>query len=247
MRHHFPLGRLILIMALLIWPKAIVAMSTDTELLLIDDTLLKGQVMPAISDVIERNDSGPAKRLFREATLNQQFQLAVRSDDNGSRTIAQYLADNSEDLLNGKLPHEVLDDNGDAIRDIELIRRRQTEVVLSRFLVLFLCAWSKNGAQMTVPLSRSQLSAYLRSRSPWMEDFLGSSNELLWKAPDMPLPIGGEARLLTPEEARMLLEKFREVSPPTEGRALMRQYETLKQLLEIAAENPRFRILIRTT
>jgi hypothetical protein len=234
-------------MAVVIWPKASVAMSTDTELLLIDDDLLKGQVMPAISDYIERNDSGPAKQLVLEAKLGQLFQMAIKLDANGGRTITQYLADGSEDLLNGKLPREILDDNGQTIRDPELIRRRQTERVLSRFLVLFLCAWSKNGTPMIVPLSRSQLSSYLRSRSPWMEDLLGSSNEFLWNAPNMSLPIGGEAKLLTREEASMLLDKLREVAPPSEGQTLMNQYETLKQFLKIAAANPRFRILIRTT
>ena len=247
MRDHFSQALLIFIMAVVIWPNASMAMSTDTELLLIDDDLLKGRVMPAISAYIGRNDSGPAKQLVLEATSGQQFQMAIKPDANGGRTIAQYLASGSEELLNGKLPQEILDDNGQTIRDQELIRRRQTQTVLSRFLVLFLCAWSKNGIQMTVPLSRSQLSSYLRSRSAWMEDFLGSSNELLWNAPNMPLPIGGEAKLLTREEAHTLLDKLREVSPPAEGQTLTNQYETLKQLLEIAAANPRFRILIRTT
>jgi len=234
-------------MAVVTRPNACMAMSTDTELLLIDVDLLKGRVMPAISDYIERQDSGPAKQLVLEATLGQQFQTVIKQGANNGRIIAQYLAHGSEDLLNGQLPQEIIDDNGQRIRDPKLIRRRQTEVLLSRFLVLFLCAWSKNGTPMTVPLSRSQLSSYLRSRSPWMEDFLGSSNELLWNAPDMPLPIGGETKLLTAEEARVLLDKLSEVSPPAEGQTLMNQYETLKQLLEIAVANPRFRLLIRTT
>ena len=238
---------LILIMAVTVLPNMSVAMSTDTELLLIDDNILEGQVVPAISEFIEHNDSGPAKQLVRNARMGQQFQTSIKSGANATRFIAQYLADSSEDLLNGKLPDEILGDNGEKIRDPELIRRRQTEIVLSRFLVLFLCAWSNNGQQIAVPLSRSQLSAYLRSKSPWMEDFLGSSNELLWNAPNMPWSIGGEAKLLKREQTSILLDKLRAVSPPVEGGMLISQYATLKQLLEIAVADPRFRILIRTT
>ena len=76
---------------------------------------------------------------------------------------------------------------------------------------------------------------------------LGSSNELLWNAPNMPLSIGGDSKLLTQKEASTLLRKLREVPSPPHDPNLIKQYETLKEFLQIAAQNPRFRILIRTT
>jgi len=237
------IGRLILMMAVVVLPNASFAMSVDTELLLIDHNVLQGRVVPAIAGFLDRGDPTAARRLVAEAISGQQFHAAMKSD----RTTALYLADGSKDLLDGKLPKEILDDGGETIRDPALIRRRQTEIILNRFLVLFLCAWSKNGTQTIVPLSRSELTAYLRSKSPWMEDFLGSSNELLWRAPDLPLSIGGEAKLLTKEEATTLLSKLREVPSPLHGQELIDEYQTLKQLLEIAVQDPRFRILIRTS
>ena len=237
------IGMLILTMTVVVRPNASVAMSADTELLLIDDNVLKVQVVPAIADFLDRGDPSAARRLVEEAISGKQFQAILKGD----RTAAQYFVDGSRDLLDGKLPKEILDDGGETIRDPELIRRRQTEIILSPLLVLFLCAWSKNGSQTIVPLSHSQLTAYLRSKSPWMEDFLGSSNELLWHAPDLPLPIGGEAKLLTRSEASTLLNKLRQVPRPLQGETLIGQYETLKQLLEIAVQDPRFRVLIRTT
>ena len=75
---------------------------------------------------------------------------------------------------------------------------------------------------------------------------LGSSNELIWNAPDIPLSIGGEAKLLTRAEATTLLSKLQEVPPPSENRELIKQYDALKQLLQVAAEEPRFRVLIHT-
>jgi hypothetical protein len=66
-----------------------------------------------------------------------------------------------------------------------------------------------------------------------MDEMLGSSNELLWDAPEMHLSIGGEAKLLTTEEANTLLSKLREVPPPLQGSELIKEYETFEQLLQI--------------
>lgn len=176
-----------------------------------------------------------------------QFQTALKSDTIAERATAQYLAEGSKQLLDGKVPKQLLDDRGQTIRDRDAIRRRQTETILSRFLVLFLCSWSENGVQTGIDLSRSPLTHYLRRQSQWMDEMLGSSNELLWDAPDLPLPIGGEAKLLTQAEAQRLLSELQKVSPPSQDSNLASQYAALQQLLEIAAQEPRFRLLLRTT
>ena len=229
------------------WPNLSAAMSTDTELFLIDENVLKGRVMPAISDFLDRGDSAASKELVQEAMSSQQFQAALNSDVSGEKMTAQYLANASNELLNGSQPKEILDDAGRIIRDQSMIRTRQTETILNPFLVLFLCSWSRDGSQTAIPLSRGRLVGYLRSKSTWMDEFLASSNKLLWNAPDMPLSIGGQAKLLTQEEAIILLSKLQEVPPPSQGQELIKQYDTLKEFLQIAVNDPRFRVLIRTT
>jgi len=102
-------------------------MSSDTELFLIDESVLSGRVIPAISDFLVRGDSTAAKQLLREAISSQQFQTTLRSTVTGDRMTAEYLANGSKELLEGKFPKEVLDDTGEMIRDREAIRRRQTE------------------------------------------------------------------------------------------------------------------------
>ena len=231
----------------IVWPNASATMGVDTELFLIDESLLRERVIPAVSAFLDHGDPTAARQLVEEAISTQQFQATVNSDSYRERTTAQYLANSSKELLGGKLPKEILDDHGTTIRDPKLVRRRQTEIILSPFLVLFLCAWSKDGTQTNISLSHGQFVGYLRSNSPWMEDFLGSSNELLWNAADIPLAIGGDAKLLAKEEAGVLLRKLKEVPLPSGGQELMDQYEMLRQLLQIAVENPRFRVLIRTT
>jgi hypothetical protein len=247
MKRLYLIGILIFTMAVMAWPELSAAMSADTELFLIDESVLKGRVIPAISNFLDSSDSATAKELVQEAISSRQFQAALTSDVSGDRIIAKYLAKGSTELLDGRLPKEILDDTGQVIRDQDAIRRRQTETILSPFLVLFLCSWSRDGVQTHFPLNRGRLTDYLRSKSPWMDEMLGSSSELLWNAPDMPLSIGGEAKLLTKEEASTLLSKLREVPSPVQDQELSNQYEALKQLLQIAAQEPRFRVLIRTS
>lgn len=238
---------LIFTAAVIAWPNLSAAMSADTELFLIDESVLNGRVIPAISDFLDRGDSTAAKQLVREAISSQQFQTTLKSAVIGDRMTAEYLANGSKELLEEKFPKEILDDTGEMIRDRKAIRRRQTETILNPFLVLFICSWSRSGRQTRIALSHGQLTDYLRSKSQWMDEMLGSSNELLWNAAQTPLSIGGEAKLLTKEEARTLLGKLREVPPPLHGPELMEEYETLEQLLQIAAQDSRFRVLIRTT
>lgn len=223
------------------------AMSVDTELLLIDNEVLQQQVIPAISDFLNRGDPTAARRLVGQAMLTQQFQGVLKSDAAAEKAIAQYLAKGAEDLLKGKLPTKILDDTGQPLHDPDAILKLQTERILNPFLVLFLCSWPGDTTQTHIAFSRGPLVNYLRSKSTWMDDMLGSSNELLWNAPDMPLPIGGEAKLLTREDAGTLLKRVQEVPVPSEGQELIQQYKTLERLLQIAAENPRFRVLIRTS
>lgn len=238
---------MILTTGLVCWPNSSAAMSADTELFLIDESVLKGRVAPAISDFLDRGDAAPASQLVQEAISSQLFQIALKAHASGERITAQYFAKASKELLDGRLPEEVLDDTGEMIRDQEAIRKRQTETILGPFLVLFLCSWSRDGSLTRVPLSHGQLAGYLRAKSPWMDEMLRSSNELLWNAQDMPLSIGGENKLLTKEEANTLLSKLQDVPPPSHGQELINQYTTLKQLLEIAVLESRFRVLIRTT
>jgi hypothetical protein len=241
------IGVLIFTMAVIAWPNSSAAMSVDTELFLIDESVLKGRVLPAIADFLDHGDSAAAKRLVHEAISSQQFQAALKSNVSGDRMTAQYLAKSSKELVDGRLPKEILDDTGEIIRDQDAIRRRQTTTILSPFLVIFFCSWSPDRLQTHVSLSHSRLTNYLRSKSPWMDEMLGSSNELLWNAPDLPLPMGGEGKFLTLEGANTLLSRLREVPSPSDDQELIKQYETLRKFLEIAAHEPRFRLLIRTT
>jgi hypothetical protein len=54
-------------------------MTADTEPFLIDESILSGRVIPAISDFLDRGDSTAAKQLVREAITSQQFQTTLRS------------------------------------------------------------------------------------------------------------------------------------------------------------------------
>jgi len=246
MKHSDLIGTLIFTMGLIACPNLSIAMSVETELLLIDESVLNGRVIPAISDFLEHGDPAAAKQLVQEAVSGQQFQETLKSDVSSDRVIAQFFARGSEELLEGRLPKEILDDRGELIKDQKAIQRHQTDRILSRFPVLFLCSWSRDGSQTHVTLSRGQLTKYLRSQSSWLDEMLGSSNELLGKALDMRLSIGGEAKLLTKEEAAILLSKVEEVPAPSQNQKLIKEYEILKQLLQIAAADPRFRILILT-
>ena len=137
-------------------------MGADTELFLIDESILNGQIMPAIVDFLERDDASAARRLVDEAMSGQQFKAAITSKNYGDRTTAEYFADGSKQLIDGEMPNKILDDDGETIRDPQLIRRRQTERLLSRFLLLFLCAWSNTGTQTIIPLSRMRQTCHLR-------------------------------------------------------------------------------------
>src|SRR5262245_43143963 len=122
MKGLYLIGILIFTTAVMAWPNSSVAMSADTELFLIDESILKARVIPAISDFLDRVDSAAAKQLVREAISSQQFQAALKSAVSGDRMAAQYLAKGSNELLDGKLPREVLDDTGETIRDQGAIR-----------------------------------------------------------------------------------------------------------------------------
>jgi hypothetical protein len=71
------------------------------------------------------------------------------------------------------------------------------------------------------------------------------SNEFLWEAPHLKPAIGGDAKLLTKDEAGTLLNAFQKIPPPTDS-ALQTQYQTLKHLLETAVRDSRYRVLIWT-
>src|SRR5579864_6233846 len=94
-----PIGTLLLTATVLTLSNMGIAMSADTELLLIDESVLNGRVIPAVSDFLDRGNSAAARQLVEEAMLNHRFEAAVKSDAAGYRAIAQYLAKGSEDLL----------------------------------------------------------------------------------------------------------------------------------------------------
>jgi hypothetical protein len=74
---------LMFITVVIAWPNVSAAMSSDTELFLIDESVLSGRVIPAISDFLVRGDSTAAKQLLREAILSQQFQTTLRGTVTG--------------------------------------------------------------------------------------------------------------------------------------------------------------------
>lgn len=222
------------------------AMGADTELFVIDQTAVRLRVAPAISQFLERNNPLPATKLLYEAMSGERFQAALQSQSRSERTTAQYLATASKDLLEGKLPPESRDDSGEIIQDRELIRTQETRTVLSPFLLLFLCSWSPYEALATISLNRNEFTEYLRSQSPWMDDVLGSSNELIWNAKDLALPISGDVKELGKRETDLLLTKLQEISPP-QDQELINQYMLLNEMLRMPSTDARFCVVIRTT
>ena len=112
-------------------PNLNASMSANTELLLIDESILKGRVIPAISDFLDRGDSAAGKQLVQEAISSQQFRTAIKSSVNGDRAIAQYFAKGSTELLDGKLPEEIFDDTGHKIRNPVAIRKHKPKQSLA--------------------------------------------------------------------------------------------------------------------
>jgi hypothetical protein len=217
-------------------------MSVDIKLFLVDDSILNERVIPAVADFVNSGNAEGATALFRETVSNKNFKAALKSD----RVIAEYLARESAALLEGQLRSEMLDDTtGEILKEPKGIRRRQAEQTLNRFLVLYACTRTPNGATSGISLNRGSLADYVRANSKWMDETLSLSNAFLWEAPDLKPMIGGDAKLLTESEASTLLNAFREVAPPV-NEDLKSQYNTLKALLETAAHEPRYRILIWT-
>jgi hypothetical protein len=159
--------------------------------------------------------------------------------------LAEYFAQGSKELLDGRLPEEFLDDTGETITDPVDIRRLITERVLTRFFVLFFCSRPAGEGTGGINLNRGALSNYIRGRSKWIEETLSFSNAFLWDAPKLRPSIGGEANLLTKNDAVALLGAVQDVPVPPEA-PLKTQYLNLLHLLKIAAREPRYRLLIWT-
>jgi hypothetical protein len=222
-------------------PVLIKTMSVETELYLIDEFGLV-RVMPAISDFLDRGETVTADKILRETLAGEPFQALQRTNP----VLADYFAHGSRDLLDGKLPEQAMDDTtGEITRNPEVIRRRRTEVVLARFLVLFWCARHSHEIPVGITLNRGALADYIRGRSKWIDEMISLSNEFLWRAPDLKPPIGGDAKLLTQDQAATLLNALLEITAPTDS-GLRSQYESLKLLLKTAVDNQRYRILICT-
>lgn len=218
-----------------------VKMSVETKLYLIDENIRTQRVIPAVSHFFNDHDATEAQLLFREALSSQSFEAAL--DNN--RLNAEYLEKQTAELLEGHLPKLMMDDTvGRNTQDAETIRRLQTEKTLNRFLVLYSCTRSIAGSR-GITVSRGAFADYLRAKSKWIDEMISLSNEFLWNASDLTPRIGGDAKLLSVNEANDLLNAFRAVPPPEE-QELRTQYETMKELLQTAAHDPRYRILIWT-
>lgn len=223
-------------------PMLVKTMSVETEIYLIDVAALESKVVPAIDDFLKHGDATGADRLFGETLSGEPFQSLLRT---GSVS-ATYFERQGRSLLDGEIPKEAMDDTtGEIITKPEIIRQRQTETVLSRFLVLYWCARYPHGIPAGITLNRGALADYVRTRSGWIDEMLSLSNEFLWEAPDLKPPIGGQAKLLTRGEAGILLDALLKVPAPMES-GLRSQYENLVLLLKTAAGDQRYRILIWT-
>lgn len=217
-------------------------MSVETQLYLIDATRLEDQVVPAITDFLNDGNPARAEKLLQEALTSESFQALTKSNP----VLADYFAQGSRDLLNGKLPEELVDDTtGQATRDFKRIRQRETEVVLTHFLVLYWCARYPRGTSAGITLNRGALANYIRSQSRWVDEMLSLSNNFLWDAQDLTPRVGTDAKLLTPDQSGILLAELMKVPPPRDLH-LNSQYEELKRLLEAAVRNQHLRILICT-
>lgn len=216
------------------------AMSVDTELYLIDAIELEGQVMPAIAEFRDRADPATADRLLLGTLSGESFQALLTTNP----VLARYFAQESRDLLSGNLPSEMFDETtGEVTANPEVIKQRITENVLTRFLVLFSCARYPTGQPTGITMNRGALGDYLRNRSGWIDDMLSLSNEFLWEAPDLKPSIGVQAKLLTRDQARILLDAVGKISAPEEP-VLRSHYKSLEVSLRTAVEDERYRILL---
>lgn len=216
-------------------------MSVETKLYLIDENIRTQRVIPAVSHFLDDHDATDANLLFREILSSQGFQSAL----DRNRVSAEYLEKQTAELLTEHLPNVIMDDTvGRDTRDAEIIKRRQAERTLNRFLVLYSCIPSIAASQ-GITLNRGTFADYIRAKSKWIDDAISLSNKFLWEASDLEPRIGGDAKLLSGNEANILLNAFHAVPPPEE-QDLRTQYEIMKELLETAAHDPRYRILIWT-
>ena len=217
-------------------------MSVETKLYLIDENIRTQRVIPAVSHFLDDHDATDANLLFREILSSQSFQSALDSN----RVSTEYLEKLTGELLTGHLPKVIMDDTvGRDTQDTEIIKRRQAERTLNRFLVLYSCIPSIAPASQGITLNRGAFADYIRAKSKWINDAISLSNKFLWEASDLEPRIGGNAKLLSGNEANILLNAFRMVPPPEE-QDLRTRYEIMKGLLETAAHDPRYRILIWT-
>lgn len=215
-------------------------MGADVEVRLVDSRLL-GDVRKAVTAFVMNGDVSSVRPLVVAASSPE----SSVAQEPGHAQVMRYLSEASLDLLDGKIPTEVLNERtGETLMDRHQIVQYRTERSINRLLVLFTCAEPLEGGRTVITLSRGDLAEYMRSRSKWLDEMLSMSNELLWDAEPLRPSIGADAWLLTMEESGRVLTAIKSVKPPTEPSALLAQYMALERLFEIAAQTADRRVLV---
>lgn len=149
-------------------------MSIENQLIPVDGDRLFEEAIPAALE-FGSGDSARAKSLIRNGKLPDELKKAA------------------EQLLDGRLSPKVFDDSVGALTSDPIkIRKILTRDVLNRSLFA-VCATMEDA----ISLNRGPAATYLLRHSPWYRDMVSLSNEFAWELPPFPLPIGGDARLLT--------------------------------------------------
>jgi hypothetical protein len=121
-------------------------MSVETELYLIDAVRLQDEVVPAMADFLDHRDPDAADRLLRETLVGEPFAALHEIDP----VLADYFSQGSRDLLDGKLPDEIMDDaTGRMTADSE---RSGGELACS--LVRYWCARSPHSTPTGITMNR---------------------------------------------------------------------------------------------
>jgi hypothetical protein len=211
------------------------SMSVDTYLYLVDNSLLEERVAPAVASFLKNHDASAAESLLQEAT----------SKTGVPENLREYYRSESEKLLRGNLPDEILDETtGDVLTDPERIKEYRAERTLNRFLVLQLCVSSDGKYQTTFQFNRGPFAEYLRSHSHWLDETFSLSNDVLWTAQRLQLPIGGDAWILSSSQTVSVLEAVKKV-PLRHDRGLRKEQQDLLSALQAAAnQDSRYRVLV---
>ena len=214
-------------------------MSTDLYISLVDDSIIREKILPAVNQFIEHEDSDSAAKLVNDAVGRKNLSRMLSGEE-----VFAYYVEECGRTLSGQYERRVMDEtSGEILLDERSLRAYKSARTVSRFLVFYLATIEMQD-KLQVRLSRDALAFHLRSRSPWLDQVFSLSNEVLWEAEPFNPAIGTDAWLLTAAQSKAILDAVRAVGVPANS-AARTEYSFLIQILEQAIENRNYRILVR--